>query len=332
MNFKKSLIKMKIFKNLCLVSLLFLPACKTLDTMTWPWKNPEMPGFSPYHNVGDDQIPDSYRQARANSEFEAMLADIDGPRFPKPTDRDLRVITDKMAGSDVELYDLDQEISTGRSTGRSQGQPQGQPRAFSTPPAPLPQGLPAATEPSVTIYPLDDNGNYPGASSFVTPAPESPYGAQWPNNVLPADQFADQFGGNQIPSNVWGNQAMMQQNVSAPGQQKIFFAHGSAALDREDLQTLNNVAQQARFSPVNRIDVEGHASRNAGTGDPVLDRILNLKESMNRSFSVSKALIQKGVPPEKIRAVAYGDTMPPMASPSGNVEAISRRVEIRTGN
>lgn len=105
---------------------------------------------------------------------------------------------------------------------------------------------------------------------------------------------------------------------------QIFFNHGSSRLGSSDMRKISSVAQSAPM--VNgRIAVEGHASRSAQTSDPVKGSILNLKESMNRAYAVSKTLIQKGVPANKLKTTAYGDTVPVGS------EQQQRRVDIISG-
>lgn len=112
-----------------------------------------------------------------------------------------------------------------------------------------------------------------------------------------------------------------------PGNSQIFFKHGSFRLGSGDERVLAEVAEQAKFSPVDRISIEGHASRRAETGDPVMDRVVNLKMSMDRTYAVSRSLMQKGVPAEKIKAISWGDTHQPENMP----EDQARRVDIYTG-
>lgn len=118
--------------------------------------------------------------------------------------------------------------------------------------------------------------------------------------------------------------AMPSMVSSGSADTQIFFKHGSSRLGSGDIRKLSEVAQSAAMSS-GRIAVEGHASRPAQTSDPVRSSILNLKESMNRAYAVSKTLIQKGVPANKLRTTAYGDTVP-----AGSDEQ-QRRVDIISG-
>lgn len=107
---------------------------------------------------------------------------------------------------------------------------------------------------------------------------------------------------------------------------QIFFKHGSSRLGSGDMRKLSNVADQAKFAPVNCITVEGYASQPTQAGNQSVEsHILNLKESMNRSFAVSKTLMQKGVPAEKLKTVSWGST-----KASGN-ERQDRRVDVVMG-
>ncbi len=155
---------------------------------------------------------------------------------------------------------------------------------------------------SVTIFSLDGAPQMVGAGGEV-------------------DYYADNTAGQgYAPYNNSGN------SFSSPSGNQIFFKHGSSRLGGGDMSKLSNVAEQAKFAPVNRITVAGYASQPTQAGShSVSGHILNLKESMNRSFAVSKALMKKGVPAEKIKTVSWGSS-----KPTGN-NTQDRRVDIVMG-
>lgn len=228
------------------------------------------------------------------------------PQFPIPEDRDLRVMTSKLSGGSVEIYELD-------------GTPP--PMGASVPPVqPVYDGIPLATDPRVTVYPLD------GA-----PMAGSGYGGgaapSWPSAAVPP-------GGQGMtpPPGAWGGDAPMDivsgrlSPRQSGGVSSVYFNYGSANIGSPERSVLRNVAETAKFAPVDRVSVEGHASAPAQVSDPIKAKILNLKESMNRAQAVSQNLIESGVPAEKIKAVGWGDTK---QSP-GN-EADQRRVDVITG-
>lgn len=110
-----------------------------------------------------------------------------------------------------------------------------------------------------------------------------------------------------------------------PDISRVYFGYGSSTLNGANHAALNTIAENAKFAPVDRVMVEGHASSAAQSKDIVAAKIMNLKQSMDRAAAVSGALMQKGVPAEKIKTVAWGDTMP-----YGQGEAAQRRVDIIT--
>ena len=109
--------------------------------------------------------------------------------------------------------------------------------------------------------------------------------------------------------------------------EQIFFKFGSSRLGSGDENKISRFAEKAKFAPVNRVTVEGYASRptQAGTGT-VEAHVLNLKQSMNRSFAVSKSLMRKGLPNEKIKTVSHGS-----ANATGD-EQQDRRVDMFMGD
>lgn len=208
---------------------------------------------------------------------------------PAPVDGGLNMA---LSNESVEVYTLDG------------------PGAFASVPSvmPDPLGIPMANDPRVVVYPIDGAGGaYPGNIQSVSlSAPQGLY-------PMPMSGGGDTREGK-LPPRV------------SPVVSSVYFPYGSARLDHVEREALRDVAQTAKFAPVDRVSVEGHASGAAQTSDPVRAKILNLKESMNRAAAVSEHLIQTGVPAEKIKTVGWGDT-----KPSGMTGAAQRRVDIITG-
>ena len=220
--------------------------------------------------------------------------------FPPPNDRDLMVISDKLAGGSIEIYDIDSAQPYG-------GARRGGGMDMSVSPVGG-GGMPSSTDSSVTVFPVD--GSFAGAMDNT-----------WPNSLLPTST-AGYAGGS---ASMGGGRASPHVGSGyAPSQ--IFFKHGSSRLGGGDQQILRQVADQAKFSPVERVNVEGHASSRTGVSDPVEANIVNLKESMNRAFNVSSQLMRNGVPAEKIKTTVWGDT-----KNDGGSEAQNRRVDVITG-
>lgn len=210
-------------------------------------------------------------------------------QFPVPSDRDLRVMTTKLSGGAVEIYDIDNGGSTAGAVSSSY------PAVSSEQ---IPSGVPLAKDPRVTVYPLDggefDAGVYGGTSYYQEPA--------------------------------WPVSSASTASAGLPTGSHVYFDHGSANVTGSGKRVVSDAAETSKFAPVDRVSVEGHASSRVQTSDPIRGRILNLKESMNRAFEVSKDLIEQGVPAEKIKTVGWGDT-----KQDGDNEAQQRRVDIVTG-
>lgn len=212
-----------------------------------------------------------------------------------PSDRDLRAMTSKLSGGAVEIYNVGDGSPVYGGSGFANA---------SVPPVSsvqMPEGISLATDPRVTVYPLDGS-NYPTSPSYGGWSGEATYRPS-PAPVVPAGLTS-----------------------AGPAAASIYFTHGSSRLGSGDKARLDEAAEVAKFAPVDRIRVEGHASRPTQSSDPIESRILNLKESMNRAYEVSRDLIRNGVPAEKIKTVGWGDTKPTGADDSQN-----RRVDVLTG-
>jgi flagellar motor protein MotB len=107
----------------------------------------------------------------------------------------------------------------------------------------------------------------------------------------------------------------------------INFRHGSARLSSLDLGVIVKMAQQAVDAGA-FIRVVGHASMRTVEMDPFEHIVANFNISLLRANAVAAALIQNGVPAERLIVDALGDTQPlhSEAMPSG--EHANRRTEI----
>lgn len=239
---------------------------------------------------GDDHV--SIR----NNSSSAMKTDPTEPTINRPalSDDELRGLSRKMSGGSVEVYDID-----GGPTG--EGMISIAPQNIYSPDG----GMTYPSDPSVTVFPLDDfGGMYPSPSNGgVIPLTPAPFGRDVPDPAI---------GGGKANS------------MSGKDMSRVYFEYGSDRIGSGDDSVLTQAAEAAKFAPVDRIRVEGHASVDSQVKDPIRARILNLEESMNRAYKVSRRLIEKGVPAEKIKTVAWGDTIP-----VGGAEQ-QRRVDIIT--
>ena len=108
----------------------------------------------------------------------------------------------------------------------------------------------------------------------------------------------------------------------------VYFGHDSAALTQAALSKISSVAGQFNEASGKGLTVEGHSSVKANYNNASQRKVVNLKISMDRAFTVARSLIQSGVPADFIRVMAWGDTRPPLQVDGKTAEDAARRVEI----
>jgi len=103
------------------------------------------------------------------------------------------------------------------------------------------------------------------------------------------------------------------------------FAPGTAELQPQQRERLRRVAQALRGLP-GRIEVVGH------TDDRALESLRfpsNWHLSRERAKAVAAALVEAGVPPERVRAEGRAETEPPAPNDPPAGRARNRRVEVQ---
>lgn len=230
--------------------------------------------------------------AGAGSQQSQVKASSEGGVTPLP----VPMVDKNMASIDssVEIFDMELNPAYNRGVSQSTQQPQMQSAQMSPM---LTYGEEFGTsDSSVTVYGFDDVPPNMGVQ---------PYGVN-PNYAQAYSQSYGQVQGH------------------AAGQ--IFFKHGSSRLGTGDMKKISALAEQAKFAPVNHITVEGFASKPTQVGtDTTQAHILNLRQSLKRAEKVSRALMRKGVPGEKMKMVSWG-----AAKATGN-ESYDRRVDVVMG-
>ncbi len=102
----------------------------------------------------------------------------------------------------------------------------------------------------------------------------------------------------------------------------IYFKTGSAELDKDSEPLLDSGADIAKRCPSVKFEVEGHT-------DSIGSKGFNQVLSEQRAKSVVDYLSAKGVSPERIHAVGYGDTRPVAPNNSEANRAKNRRIEFK---
>lgn len=102
----------------------------------------------------------------------------------------------------------------------------------------------------------------------------------------------------------------------------VFFDWNKSGLSQGATQVLDTVAAEILKRNEKQIIVVGHADRSGSDA-------YNMKISMKRAEATRQALIDRGVPAERIRTEASGERKPLVDTPDGIREPANRRAEIR---
>ena len=102
----------------------------------------------------------------------------------------------------------------------------------------------------------------------------------------------------------------------------VTFATGSAVVQPGLHDELNRIAKVLQQYPQTRILVEGHT-------DAVGSETSNMELSQRRAEAVKNLLVQKGVAPSRVSAMAYGETQPIAPNDTAAGRQRNRRVEIK---
>ncbi len=113
----------------------------------------------------------------------------------------------------------------------------------------------------------------------------------------------------------------MPESINVKMKDKIHFRKGSTGIDEINIQVFDRLVKMMRENNWN-IMVEGHAEPGeVSAKDASIDAY---KLSAERAMAVSKALIQRGVSPDRITTIFYGDSRP---QDKTNPNVSDRRVE-----
>lgn len=102
----------------------------------------------------------------------------------------------------------------------------------------------------------------------------------------------------------------------------IFFELNSSDLKDESLVELNKIIKFMASNPFLVIEIGGHTD-NSGS------KAYNLNLSDNRARSVKDALVQRGIPSDRIQTKGYGMSVPLNTNSSEQERALNRRTELK---
>ncbi len=167
----------------------------------------------------------------------------------------------------------------------------------------------AASTPNVQIFSLDDDENISAAgwgNGYTPQSLVSPYTSTQP--MMREDDIVIQDG--------VGNRAI------------VYFEHDSADVHGGEIAKIERISSIFNPAAGQGLTIEGHASVQANYADRAQRGMVNLKISLDRAYNVAREMIARGVPPEAIRVIGRGDTIPVDEVNGMSAEQASRRVEI----
>ncbi len=103
----------------------------------------------------------------------------------------------------------------------------------------------------------------------------------------------------------------------------VNFDSDKSAIKQNDVPAINNVYALMKSHPSLSIELHGHTDNANRTNDPEH----NVKLSQRRAEAVKEYLVKKGIAPERIKAIGFGDTRPVADNTTNEGKAANRRTE-----
>lgn len=107
--------------------------------------------------------------------------------------------------------------------------------------------------------------------------------------------------------------------------QDVLFDTGKSALKPGAERSLDQIATFLNEHPERRVQVEGFTD-SQGTDD------YNLELSQSRADAVARAIMQRGIDAQRVRALGYGEGYPKASNENAGSRQLNRRVEIIVSN
>jgi chemotaxis protein MotB len=105
----------------------------------------------------------------------------------------------------------------------------------------------------------------------------------------------------------------------------VLFGSGSARLSVKGLDTVKEVSKQLTAIADKRYQVEGHTDNVPISSSAFAS---NWELASARAITVMKAMIDAGMPPNRVSAASYGDTSPLQSNDTAEGRAFNRRIAI----
>jgi outer membrane protein OmpA-like peptidoglycan-associated protein len=111
-------------------------------------------------------------------------------------------------------------------------------------------------------------------------------------------------------------------NAQAPTSSiMVFFDWGKDEVRRDDVATLDKLAEEWRSHPDSRLRLSGHTDRSGSAS-------FNRRAGLKRAEMIRDALEERGVPRNAMTLASFGEDRPLVPTEDGVREVQNRRVEI----
>ena len=320
-----------------LVLVFTLAGCSFVDDVVGIFDGDE-PTTQTASDQGVRDRGDDARQAAEDSDTPSLTSVPNRPETPAPTNRE-RVVEGLISDRENARY-TDEAIRLQGSTRapaatQSAARPATPPTTVTAPAPVTPQASPTVSAPPQPPVIPAPQATVPAVPTVTarppTPPPPAVQPVIQPRPVAPSRQLASAprpavvvdtsaiGGGGYVPASA---RVGRETQVAT-----IQFDHSSAKLSARDRQIIATVASAARGDDMDVLIV-GHASSRTRQLPKARHELANFQVSFKRANAVAQALIQSGVPSNRVTVEAVSDDQPVYSESMPNGEAGNRRTEI----
>jgi len=123
-----------------------------------------------------------------------------------------------------------------------------------------------------------------------------------------------------IPQDDLGNFENMNMDRQAFAANTVHFAYDSSAVRSDDQANVDAVAAALSAEAANKVLIEGHCDERGTEG-------YNMSLGERRALAVREALVAKGVSPDRVRTISYGEAKPAVDAHDESAWSANRRGE-----
>ncbi len=169
-----------------------------------------------------------------------------------------------------------------------------------------------ATKPITYAWSVSANGVIESGQGSPT------VGVKWTKEM--ANAWVKVAASNQC-SNVNSTLSLKVMIPVLPAKEEYFFAFDSSELSPAAMKDLDKAVEYFKYHPNTQIDIQGHTCS-------IATEQYNLALGEHRAEAIKKYLIEKGVSPDRIKSISYGEEKPAYDNSAETTRKKNRRVFI----